>query len=432
MSRLALILAALVAGSVSAEDWPRWRGPRGDGTWNAPQLPERWPANGLTRVWRQTIGGGYAGIAVADGRVYTLDRKPAELKDADGYERVLCFDAAAGKPLWTHRYPARYGKLGGYSNGPRAMPTVHDGRVYTVGAVGHVHCLDARTGDVIWSRDTVRECKARVPEWGFAAAPVLDGDRVLVHVGAEPNGSLLALDRHTGKEFWRSLPDPAGYCTPILLTSRAGRQVVIWTPENVHGLDPTTGKRLWSIPYQVTYGVAIATPIFREDLVVVTGYWEGAKAIRLGDTPTDARVVWEEPRQLRGLMAQPLYRGGLVYSLDHKDGLVCFELQTGKRLWADHRLTKRGRNPHASFVWTDDAGRALLLNAEGELILARLDRTGYHEQSRARLVEGQVWSHPAYAGSRVYARSDGAERPTAEGPYELVCVELASSKVPGR
>ncbi len=125
-------------------------------------------------------------------------------------------------------------------------------------------------------------------------------------------------------------------------------------------------------------------------------------------------------------MSQPLYRDGLVYALDHKAGLVCFELRTGKKLWDDHRLTPKGRNPQASLVWVNGGNRALILNAVGELILARLDRTGYRELSRTRLLRDAVWSHPAYAGHRVYARSDGGEHPTAEGPYELVCADLVT------
>ncbi len=429
---------AVTTGLLAGEDWPRWRGVRGDGSWIGPKLPERWPEQGLKRVWSRPIGGGYAGIAVAAGRLYTLDHEPAARKktdkpkadgrkpaaDPDGWERIVCLEAATGKELWTHRYPTHYGDLGGYNNGPRAMPTVHDGRVYALGAVGHLHCLDALTGKVLWSKDTVREHQARVPMWGFAASPLIDEDRVIVHVGAEPKGCLMASHRLTGEEVWRSLPDAAGYSTPILVDAPSGRQLVAWTPENVHGLDPKTGKRLWSVPYEVTYGVAIATPICREGIVFVTGYWEGSKAIRLGPKPTDAELIWEEKRHLNGLMAQPLYRDGLVYCVERNQGLVCFELKTGKKLWDDHRLTPKGRNPHASVVWLGDSDRVLILNAAGELILARLSAKGYEEQSRTRVLEGKVWGHPALAGSHLFARTDGAEQATTSGPFELVCVSL--------
>jgi outer membrane protein assembly factor BamB len=254
---------------------------------------------------------------------------------------------------------------------------------------------------------------------------VIDGDRVIVHTGAEPDGCLIAFDRRTGREVWRCGQDPAGYATPILITAPAGRQLVAWTPEHILGIAPGTGKLLWSVPYKVTYGVSIATPIYQEHLVFVTGYWEGSKAIRLGPGPEQAELVWEDNRHARGLMAQPLYREGHVYSLDKYLGLVCFEMRTGKKLWDDgNRMTPKGRNPHASFVWLNDGDRALILNSVGELILARLNPQGYTEQSRTKVVDGEVWSHPAFAGNRIYLRSDGAEQATRSGPLELRCIEL--------
>src|SRR5262249_50607611 len=154
-------------------------------------------------------------------------------------ERIRCVNTSDGRPVWEHAYQTKYGPLGGYNNGPRAAPTIYDGRVYTIGAVGHLFCLDAHTGKPLWSHDLVREYKAVVPEWGFAGSPVIDGDRVIVHAGAS-DGCYMAFDRKNGREIWRSLSDAAGYATPLLIDAPAGRQLVGWTPENVHGLDPAT------------------------------------------------------------------------------------------------------------------------------------------------------------------------------------------------
>jgi hypothetical protein len=386
-------------------------------------------------------------VSVADGRVVTMDRRmdPVEV------ERVLCFDAATGRPVWEQKYPVTYGKLD-YGNGPRAAPTVYGGRVYTLGTVGHVCCIDTATGKLIWSHDMIRNFAARQPEWGFAASPVIFENLVIVHTGADPNGSFIAFDRATGKEVWRSVADPAGYCTPILIEHAGRQQLVCWTPENVCGLDPRTGERLWSVPYKVTMGVSIATPVFRDGLVFVSGYWEGSKAIRLGRGPAEHELAWEENRWLRGLMSQPLVRDGYAYLLDKHHGLVGFELATGKKLWDDgNQMTPRGRNPQASMVWLNaesegvagvesssprpalptnylKAGgsksrlqppdRAIILNSDGDLILARINPTGYHEQSRTNIIRpterGPIWAHPAYAGNHVFARSDA----------ELVCVSL--------
>jgi outer membrane protein assembly factor BamB len=428
----ALLLVTLLDSPAPAEDWPRWRGPRGNGTWNGPALPDKWPADGLKSVWKQPVGGGYAGITVADGRVFTLDLidPVAKAKDGepDGTERVLCFDAVTGKLLWAHKHPVRYGTLGGYANGPRISPTIHDGKVYTLGAVGHLTCFDTKTGEIIWQHNTVAKFGARVPEWGFAGSPVIDGDNVIVHLGAK-DGCLIAFHRLTGKEVWRSLTDPAGYCTPVVIQPKSGKQVVIWTPENVHGVETATGKPLWKVPYKVTYGVSIAPPVFHDDIVFVTGYWEGAKAIELGPETTDAKVIWTDTKTLRGLMAQPLYRDKHVYSIDRGFGLTCFELATGKKLWDDdNQLTPKARNPHASIVWLNNSDRILALNAVGELVLAKLSPKGYEEQSRTKALVGRVWGHPAFAGRFMFAKTDGGEAWQKGGPHELVCVELVAER----
>jgi outer membrane protein assembly factor BamB len=432
-----LIAVLLATPRAASEDWPQWRGPRADGTWDAPKLPEKWPAAGLKTVWRKPVGGGYAGVTVADGRVFTLDLeapivpKPKGKDDGkpDGSERVLCFDAKTGDLLWSHKYAVRYGDLGGYANGPRTSPTIHDDKIYTLGAVGHLFCFEAASGKIVWQHDTIAAFKAQVPEWGFAGSPLIDGDSVIVHLGAKDGGCVIAFDRLTGKEKWRSLDDPAGYCTPAVFDTRAGRILVLWTPKYIHALDPANGKPLWKVPYDVTYGVSIASPIYQEGIVFVTGYWHGSKAIKLGTKPTDHELIWTNEKTLCGLMAQPLYRAGHVYTIDKNRGLTCFELKTGKKLWDDdNQLTPKARNPHASIVWLNDGDRALALNAVGELVLLRLNPKEYEEQSRTKVLDGRVWGHPAFAGRHLFAKTDGGEAWRKAGQCELVCVELVGEK----
>ena len=402
------------AVEAGGEDWPRWRGPRGDGTWNGAKLPARWPAEGLRRIWRQPVGGGYGGVTVAHGRVYVMDRQ-AEPKEV---ERQLCFDAATGELLWEQSYPVDYAAVD-YGNGPRTTPAVFDQRVYMLGATGQLHCLDAGTGTSIWSSDLVRDHGASVPPWGFCASPFVFEDLLMVHAGSARDGCLIAFDRATGATVWSSLADPAGYATPIVVDSGGKQQLVAWTPTHVRGVDARSGQLLWSVPIEVEGGMgSIAMPIFAEGLVLITSYYDGTMAIRLGDDPAAASVSWRERRNLRGHMAQPLYRDGHGYVLDKRHGLTGFEMATGKKLWdAENRVTAKARNPHATMVWIGDGDRALILNSDGDLILARLNPSGYSELSRSNII-GETWAHPAYAGTRVYARSDS----------ELVCVSLTEAK----
>lgn len=407
-----LVVCGMALGVARGEDWPQWRGPRGDGSWQAPPLPEKWPADGPRVIWRKPLAAGYSGIAVVGEFVFTQDR-PVEPADR---ERIWCGDARTGETRWRFDYAAPYGKLD-YPKGPRGTPTVFDGRVYTLGAVGHVHCLDLATGKSLWQKDLVGAEQAQLSTWGFSGSPVIFGDLVILHAGL-PKGCYVAYDRRTGVERWRSGDDPLGYGTPIL-TRHADRDLLIgWTPEHLVALDAASGELQWKVPYKVTYGVSIATPIVRDGIALVCGYWEGSKAIKLGARSTDAELLWEENRYLRGLMSQPIYRAGHVYLLDKQHGLVCFELATGKMIWTDkNQLTPRDRNPQANLVWLGDSDRVVAMNASGELILAKLSPAGYEEQSRASLV-GETWAHPAFAGRFVFARDD----------QQIVCAELTPEK----
>ncbi len=421
--------------NIKYEEWPQWRGPRGDGTWNGPPIKTTWPETGLKKIWEQEIGGGYGGITVAQRKLYVMDRPAAskeEQKKAAGIhshrvkrkniERILCLDARTGKKIWSHEYPCDYNKLD-YGNGPRAAPTVRDDLVYTLGTMGDAFCLSAKTGNVIWHKQLVKEFGGKVPQWGYAAAPYLISDLVILMPGGEEQGTaIVALDRKTGKERWRSIKDTAGYATPLLIHHQDHDQLIVWSPHHIHSVIPQTGKHLWSIPYKVTYGVAIASPIEKQGLILVAGYWEGSKAIQLGTKPEQAQLKWEDRRTLRGLMSQPLYRDGYAYLLDKQFGLTCFEYATGKKIWDDDNKMTPGnsRNPQATLIWLNQSARTLILNSEGDLILAELTPDGYKELTRTNLI-GETWAHPAYAETRIYARSN----------TKLVAYELPVDEVIG-
>lgn len=393
---------ALLCGA----DWPQWRGPTRDSVWYEAELPDRFPADGLKARWRQPIGGGYAGLAVAGSRVYALDRQktPREI------ERVLCLDTATGKTLWVHAYPVSYGKME-YGNGPRSTPTIHDGKVYTFGAVGHLFCLDAATGKVVWSHDTVAAFGGRVPTWGHACSPLVDGNRLIVQTGGADGACVQAFDRYTGKEIWRSLPDNPGYSSPVLIDAPGGRQLVYWTAEHLCGLEPATGAVLWQVPHTTSYDVTISDPVYHDGVLLVSDYWKGSKAVRLDERGRNPQVIWEG-RRLSLLMATPLYRDGHAYALDRHNGLKCIELRTGTIKWEGEHVTPKDRNPQASFAWAG-GNRALILNTPGELILAELSPAGYKQLAKQTII-GKTWANPAFADGCVFARND----------TEIVCVPL--------
>jgi outer membrane protein assembly factor BamB len=226
---------------------------------------------------------------------------------------------------------------------------------------------------------------------------------VLLHVGVK-GGSVIALDQTSGKEVWRGGPDPAGYCTPEIISHAGTRQLIAWGPEHVQSLDPDSGRVNWLFPYKITYGVSIAQPLYHDGILLVSGYWHGAKALQLEKS---ASLLWENKTEICGLMSAPLYKDGVVYMLDKTRGLQAFELKTGRILWSDdNSLTPKDSNPQMSLVWMQEsANLAALLNANGELIYVTLKPDKREELTRWQII-GKTWAHPAFAGNRVFARSD--------------------------
>ena len=185
-----------------ADDWPQWRGPQRDGVWRESGIVEKFSSPQLPIKWRAEIGPGYSGPSVANGRVYITDR----LVEPTQIERVHCFDAANGKPLWNYQYECPYDGVG-YAAGPRASVLIDEGRAYSLGGTGMLYCFDAAKGDVLWHRNLKDEYQIKMPIWGIAASPLVDGDRLILTIGGE-HACVIALNKTDGKELWKSLDDP--------------------------------------------------------------------------------------------------------------------------------------------------------------------------------------------------------------------------------
>src|ERR1043166_7583703 len=241
---LVLIACGFASGAARADDWPQWLGPQRDGVWREKGIVDKFPDGGPKILWRNPVGGGYAGPAVAGGKVYVLDRILA--KDAEnpknpfsrkekipGEERVICFDAASGKIFWEHKYDCTYEGLS-YATGPRCTPLIAGGKVYTLGAMGHLVCLDANKGTPIWSKQLMKEYGLDTlpgSGWGFSGHPLLDGDRLICLVGGK--GSIVvAFDKDKGTEIWKALnAAQPGYDPPTLIEHEGKRMLVIRSEE---------------------------------------------------------------------------------------------------------------------------------------------------------------------------------------------------------
>jgi outer membrane protein assembly factor BamB len=422
-------IAALAASIAAADDWPQWGGPQRDLVWResgiAAQLPPADPRTGmLPRVWTAQIAAGYAGPAVADGRVFVADRIAEQ-----NLERVLCFDAQSGKPLWKHQYEARY--TISYPLGPRTTPTVDGERVYFLGAVGHLWCLDARSGQVIWQKYLPDEAGTVVPEWGMAAAPLVDGQQLIVLAGAKPGGTVISFDKLTGQERWRALEEnEPGYCPPVIFEIGGRRQLIIWHPRALASLEPANGQLLWEVPFVVGAGTSIVTPRLQGNRLFVSCFFGGPLMIELDQNGLNPRELWRTATtnnevkndSIHAVMCTPILTESHVFGVGGFGELRCLEAATGPMVWETLEATGPGRWWNAFLVPLQD--RVVICNEQGEIIFARISSTGYQELSRAKLIEPTqpiarrmaVWSHPAFAMRSVFARNDG----------ELIRVDLAS------
>jgi len=420
-----LMLLAVCGHSAYSDDWPQWRGPHRDGIWRETGIVTSIPEHGLPVKWRTRVLNGWSGPAVVAGRVFVTDHN---YKSNPEVERVLCFDARSGKQLWLYEYPCPYGNME-YGNGPRATPTIHDGLVYALGTMGHFTCLEAETGAVRWKKDPAEDLNVDMPRYGVSASPLIEGDLVIISAGARPAGTAIAFDRKTGEERWRALADRAAYSSPIVLEAGGRRQVILWTGDNVNGLDPASGKLLWQVPFKASFdpAQATATPVVHEDKMFCLAAWNrGSMMLQLDRQKPGASVLWKTRSDPTAASGTPLFPDDKhIYAIVGDGSLCCLSPENGDEIWRTRAATSE-RFGMAHMVANGD--RCFLFNQQGHLIAARLTPDGYHEDGRMPLVEptagyraaGPVcWAHPAFADKHVFARND----------RELVCVSLAADSV---
>lgn len=431
-SLLWLIASAIPA---LADDWPQWMGPKRDGVWRESGILAKFPADGPKVLWREKVAGGYAGPAVAAGRVYVHDfltnadtRKvsnPAARPKIDGRERLLCLDAKSGKLLWKHEYPCTY-KIS-YPAGPRCTPTVTGGKVYSLGAMGHLFCLDAQSGKVIWSKDFVKDYGATVAIWGYCGHPLVDGDKVFCVVGG-PGSVAVAFDKDTGTELWKVLDaKDLGYAPPTLIEAGGKRQLLIWHAESLNSLDPATGKVYWSVPLAPSYGMSIMAPRQEGDYLFAGGIGFISALLKLDADKPGASVVWRgKPKMsIYPVNSTPLIEDGFLFGVDQPGALMAVKLHSGERLWETFApVTGDGKASSGTAFLVKNADRHFLFAETGHLVIARLSPKKYEEIGRAKILEPTstafgrdvVWSHPAFASRCMFARNDS----------EIVCVSLAA------
>jgi outer membrane protein assembly factor BamB len=323
---------------------------------------------------------------------------------------VHCFDEATGTSLWTYAYDAEYPDLAPENRSPpAATPVVQAGKLYMIGGNGHVHCLAAATGKLIWEKNLAAEFE--IQPLSCRPSPLIEGDLLILLIGGKPGACVVGIDKNSGNLVWKALNESISNSSPIVIAAGGTRQLIVWTGESVTSLVPITGDPNWRVPLITNTNYSTATPVRDNNWLLISGYM-----LQLSANEPLAVPVWPKSkavaRRVLSNTSTPLLKGDHLYSAKSDGELVCLDARTGEQVWATEKVTEL--KPGASIHLTANGDTAWLFTDEGNLIRARLTPEGYQELGRAHLLEptspfsGKLlaWVPPAYANGHIFARND--------------------------
>ncbi len=403
-----LIASVLAAGaSAAAPDWPQFLGPERNGVYNGPPLSSSWPAGGPRAVWRKSIGQGLAGPVVAGGRVILFHRVANQ-------EVVEALDPGTGETRWRYAYATAYRDDFGFDEGPRSVPVVANGRVYTFGAEGQLHAIDLATGQRVWNLDTMRRFGVRKGFFGSAGSPLVEDGRVIVNVGGKDGAKgagIVAFNAETGVVIWTATDHEASYSSPVGATFAGRHLVVFFTRNGLVGLDPANGgvvfQRLWRS--RLAASVNAATPLVIGDLIFVSAtYGTGAALLRVKGN--ELAEVWSSDEAMSNHYANCVYLNGYLYGFhgrqEFNPSFRAVALNTGAVQWNVDRFRA------GSVTLAGD--RLLIVRETGEMILAAASPQAFRPLAQAQVLPATIRALPALSDGFVYLRNDNT----------LVCLDL--------
>lgn len=387
LSGVALI--GTIAAAAAAENWPNFRGPHHDGisresvsaiTWKEPPKP----------VWEREVGSGFSSFACVDGKLFTAGTSA-------GQQVVYCLNAANGEIVWQTpiepEYPERMG-----GDGPRATPSVADGRVYMLGALGRLVCLEAESGKLVWDRQF-----NHVPQWGYSGSVLIEGENAIVSAG-ESDGALVALNRKTGEPVWKSGDDPVGYATPYPFTHDDVRYIAGFTGVSAIIARADNGEIVYRLPWKTDWNVNASAPIYHDGhLLFSSGYRHGAIVLKLRTEGARlaADKAWESDT-LRNKFQSCLLKDGVLYTCD-ETGLKCVEFKSGKIRWEDRRAPNGDAFAHGTVAMAGD--RLFILSEAGTLFVASATPDGFKPLAQAQILSPRCWTVSVICDGKLYARN---------------------------
>jgi outer membrane protein assembly factor BamB len=382
-----LSVLILVNTTALASDWPCFMGPSGDGTSSETGIGKDWKLHPPKKIWETKMNDdGYAGAAIADGKVFIVDHK-------DSKDVVRALDFATGNDVWEYPYADAAKPSYGFA---RSTPAISEGRVYTLSLKGRVHCLDAKKGKKVWERNICRDFAEGKETKEYTPSPFIDGNRLILVPGGKTAG-VVALDKATGETIWQNGSDDPGCATPMRATLNGKPQYIVFSANQLAGLDVDTGAILWSVPWITQYGINAAQPIVIGDRIFITSsYGVGCALVEV--TRTGANFAWKN-KEMMAIFSSPLYRGGYVYGVtDPTREMMCMDPASGAVKWRQKGLMR------GAAVFLD--GVILDLDGErGELVMIRPNPERYEEIGRAKLLSGPCYTPPAVSDGKIVVRN---------------------------
>ena len=371
-------------------DWPGFRGSARDGIVHGVRIGTDWSSGPPVKMWQRPVGPGWSSFAVQGDLLFTQEQRGDE-------EMVVAYRVNTGEPVWRHRDAARFWESNGGA-GPRGTPTLHNGRVYALGATGILNVLDAGNGASVWSRNVASDCQKQIPMWGFSSSPLIVRDMVVVAAA----GKLAAYDLATGKPRWFGPNGGGGYSSPHLATIGGLEQIVFLSGKGVAGINPADGKELWQFAWE---GTPILQPALTSDgdVLVTSGDAMGGMGIKRLAV-THASDSWSVVERWSSSGLKPYFSDFVVHN-GHAFGfdgriLSCIDLKDGTRKW------KGGRFGQGQLVLLPDQDLLLVLSEEGELALVSATPDKFTEVARLPGIEGKTWNHPVVVRDTLFVRND--------------------------
>ena len=394
---LVLALAGALIPVLPAADlvWPGLLGPQRDGWVEHFKIPARWPKQ-LKKEWSVEVGAGYGTPLVEGQRVYQHARQGEE-------EVIWCVDLASGKQIWRKSYKNPF-KIGGggerHGKGPKSCPVMADGRLFTLSITGMIHAWDMESGSLLWRKDYRGKWeKGNQPNWGVSTSPIVDGERLIVHLGNDGVGALMAFDVKSGREVWSQGEHGTSYSSPLLVEIAGVRQVVQWNHETLAGVESRTGKLLWEYPApHRSHNQNMPTPVFHKGRILLGGENRGIKCLEplLKDGKWSVNRLWHQ-RKVALDMSTAVINGDHLYGMSHfKMGQIfCLDPRDGTIRW----LSEGRVGQNVAFLALE--GHVAALRANGELRIIAADPAAYRARAAYRVAPDQTWAPPVLLDSKI-------------------------------